>query len=47
MNQKRQPSGPTHCKQPVTEPVKGICAAYVRAGSPHPGVCDRHVKEES
>jgi hypothetical protein len=40
----RQPSGPTHCKHPIDV---GICAAYVRAGSPHPGVCDQHVKEES
>lgn len=36
----------THCKHPVTEPVKGICAAYVKAGSPHPHVCDRHYKED-
>lgn len=42
MTQKRQPTGPTHCKHPTDI---GICAAYVAAGSPHPHVCNQHAKE--
>ena len=38
---------PTHCTHPVATPVKGICAAYAKAGSPYPHVCDKHYKEES